>query len=90
MANQSHGIGCTFQLGFGGSAAGVFISKVQEGGPAAAVGVQYGDRSSKPPYPNLNLDSSYIIWTQVARLFPRLKGQLVFFSSFLCRLLSRT
>ena len=44
MANQSHGIGCTFQLGFGGSSAGVFILKVQEGGPAAAAGVQSGDR----------------------------------------------
>jgi S1-C subfamily serine protease len=58
MANQSHGIGCTFQLGFGGSSAGVFILKVQEGSPAAAAGVQSGDRSNKPPNPNLNPNSS--------------------------------
>jgi hypothetical protein len=44
MANQSCGIGCTFQLGFGNSAAGVFVSKVREGGPASVVGINAGDR----------------------------------------------
>jgi len=32
--------------------------KVQEGSPAAAAGVQSGDRSNKPPNPSLNPDSS--------------------------------
>jgi hypothetical protein len=44
MANQSCGIGCTFQLGFGGSSAGVFVSKVREGGPADVAGINAGDR----------------------------------------------
>jgi hypothetical protein len=44
MANQSCGIGCTFQLGFGGSSAGVFVLKVREGGPADTAGINSGDR----------------------------------------------
>ena len=61
MANQSCGIGCTFQLGFGSSSAGVFVQKVKEDGPAAAAGISSGDRllgffldskvSLDPPYP---------------------------------------
>jgi hypothetical protein len=44
MANQSCGIGCSFQLGFGSSSAGVFIQKVKEDGPAAIAGINAGDR----------------------------------------------
>jgi predicted metalloprotease with PDZ domain len=44
MANQSCGIGCSFQLGCGSSSAGVFVLKVREGGPAASVGICPGDR----------------------------------------------
>jgi hypothetical protein len=44
MANQSSGIGCTFQLGYGTSSAGVFVLKVREGGPADLAGINPGDR----------------------------------------------
>lgn len=44
MANQSCGIGCTFQLGYGSSSAGVFVSKVRDGGPADVAGINAGDR----------------------------------------------
>ena len=81
MANQSCGIGCTFQLGFGSSSAGVFVQKVKEDGPAAAAGISSGDRllgffldskvSLDPPYPPplsiIKLEKSII--TEIYKIF---------------------
>ena len=67
MANQSCGIGCSFQLGFGGSSAGVFVLKVRDGGPADVAGINPGDRLL-----GFFLDSKVLAIFAFLSLFPAL------------------
>jgi hypothetical protein len=77
MANQSCGIGCTFQLGFGGSSAGVFVLKVREGGPADTAGISAGDRLL-----GFFLDSKVSVVYLLSSLYPALSFPTFFFQLF--------